>query len=263
MRQRKAKDLDKRLAYCSEYLVKNLGRTDSPMKKSEGICEGIGDTYVEIGSGKGQFIIKRALNNPSGNYIGIEGQETVILRAAEKAMAVSGKAPWPENVAGREQLIGLTPVNPQASLEPRQEAVFLQKTSLNNLKFACCYVESMKDFFGENQLSGVYLNFSDPWPKKRHAKRRLTHHIRLMDYVRAIRDGGFIEFKTDNDPLFEFSVEEFRLCESNLQIVELTRNLHGADCTYDSACFTTEYEDKFSGRGKNINYIKATVIKQK
>lgn len=287
MRQRKAKDLEKRLAECSEYILENFGADNETPKSVEDIFGRSGDLYVEIGSGKGQFVIKKALMNPEDNFIGIEGQETVILRAAEKAMAISGKGEWPENVIGREQLMEFA-----ANAEKGSE-----KSTLENLKFAGCFVNSMKDFFTENQLAGVYLNFSDPWPKERHAKRRLTHHIRLMDYAWAIRDGGFIEFKTDNDKLFEFSVEEFRLCEkgqdclcekgetrdvvsggsrdsrslpgihdssrkTRLQVVELTRNLHGEDCTYDSACVTTEYEDKFSGRGKNINYIKAIVRKQ-
>lgn len=271
MRQRKAKDLEKRLALCKDIILEDV---NPETWKSTFAQEG--DLYVEIGCGKGQFIIKKALKDPGSNFIGIEGQETVILRAAEKARAVSGKAQWPENVPGEEKLLGVT-------------------GELDNLKFACCFVNSMKDFFTENQLAGVYLNFSDPWPKERHAKRRLTHHIRLMDYAWAVKDGGFIEFKTDNDDLFEFSVEEFRLCEkanwepsaedervsggsrdsrslpeihdsnsgTRLKVTELTRDLHAEDCTYESACVTTEYEDKFSGRGKNINYIKAIVNKNR
>lgn len=239
MRQRKAKDLDKRLAECSRFIASDTG----PDKWNE-IFDNPGELYLEIGCGKGQFIIKKALLNPDRNYIGIEGQETVILRAAEKAKAVAGLGKWPENVKGREVFDGLT-------------------GSLNNLKLASCYVNGMEQLFKENSLCGVYLNFSDPWPKARHAERRLTHHSRLMDYARSIKDGGFIEFKTDNEGLFEFSLEEFELCSDTLKVVEMTRDLHSGDCTFESACVTTEYEDKFSGRGKNINYIKVIVNKEK
>lgn len=239
MRQRKAKDLEKRLEECSRFIAEDIGPD-----RWKDIFDRPGDMYLEIGCGKGQFIIKKALLDPDNNYIGIEGQETVILRAAEKAKAVAGLGQWPENVRGREVFEGLT-------------------GSLDNLRLASCYVNGMDKLFQENSLAGVYLNFSDPWPKARHAERRLTHRSRLMDYARSIRDGGFIEFKTDNEGLFEFSIEEFESCIQTLKIVEFTRNLHGEDCTFDSACVTTEYEDKFSGRGKNINYIKVIVNKEK
>lgn len=239
MRQRKAKDLEKRLALCSDLILTDVGPDtwDSAFAKA-------GELYLEIGCGKGQFIIRRALNDPDRNFIAIEGQETVVLRAAEKARAVSGKAEWPENVPGEEVL-----------LDARGE--------LDNLYFASCFVNDMNELFRENQLAGVYLNFSDPWPKERHAKRRLTYRKRLRDYAWAIRNGGFIEFKTDNEGLFEFSLEEFEACSDILEVVEMTRDLHDEDCTYESRYVTTEYEDKFSGRGKNINYIKVIVNKEK
>ncbi|MCQ2546575.1 MAG: tRNA (guanosine(46)-N7)-methyltransferase TrmB [Clostridia bacterium] len=244
MRQRKAKDLEKRLAQCSDMILTYIGpETWETAFAKAGAESNARDLYLEIGCGKGQFIIKRALQAPESNFIGIEGQETVVLRAAEKARAVSGKAEWPENVPGEEVLLGVS-------------------GDLSNLVFASCFVNDMNEFFKENQLAGVYLNFSDPWPKARHEKRRLTHHLRLRDYAWAIKDGGFIEFKTDNDGLFEFSVEEFESCSDVLEVVELTRDLHAADCTYESRNVTTEYEDKFSGRGKNINYIKVIVHKK-
>ena len=218
MRQRKAKDLKKRLEECSRFIAEDIGPD-----RWKDIFDRPGDMYLEIGCGKGQFIIKKALLDSDNNYIGIEGQETVILRAAEKAKAVAGLGQWPENVRGREVFEGLT-------------------GSLDNLRLASCYVNGMDKLFQENSLAGVYLNFSDPWPKARHAERRLTHRSRLMDYARSIRDGGFIEFKTDNEGLFEFSIEEFESCSQTLKIVEFTRNLHGEDCTFDSACVTTEYE---------------------
>ncbi|MFR4797472.1 MAG: tRNA (guanine(46)-N(7))-methyltransferase TrmB, partial [Lentihominibacter sp.] len=113
----------------------------------------------------------------------------------------------------------------------------------------------MDEFFDEGQLSGIYLNFSDPWPKARHAKRRLTHRDRLKDYGWALKKGGFIEFKTDNDDLYDFTLEE--IDAAGYEIAEQTRDLHSSE--YPSKDITTEYEDKFSGRGKNINYVKIIV----
>ena len=115
----------------------------------------------------------------------------------------------------------------------------------------------MAELFRENQLSGIYLNFSDPWPKARHAKRRLTYRERLLDYAWALRDGGFIEIKTDNDGLFDFTLEEIEAV--NLEIAEQTRDLHNSD--FESKHFMTEYEEKFAATGKNINYVKVIVRK--
>ncbi len=242
MRQRKAKDLETRLARCSGHMVY---KEDGSLKEYCGAdAVGAGSTgglYVEIGCGKGQFIIKKAAADPEGRYLAVEGQETVILRAAEKAMCVSGETDWPENVPGEERMEGVS-------------------AKLDNLKFVNCFVEHMADFFEEGQLTGVYLNFSDPWPKARHAKRRLTYHKRLMDYAWALKPGGFIEIKTDNDDLFEFTLEEIEA--AGLHITEMTRDLHEPDCPYAAKEITTEYEDKFAAKGKNINYVRIVIDKQ-
>ena len=113
----------------------------------------------------------------------------------------------------------------------------------------------MEELFDAGQVSGIYLNFSDPWPKARHAKRRLTHRDRLRDYAKVLRPGGFIEIKTDNDDLFDFTLQE--IAAAGYEAAEQTRDLHGSG--YDSRLTTTEYEDKFSGMGKNINYVKVIV----
>ena len=101
----------------------------------------------------------------------------------------------------------------------------------------------------------MYLNFSDPWPKARHAKRRLTYRKRLLDYGWAVRPGGFIKIKTDNDPLYAFTLEELEAV--GYEIVEQTADLHHSD--YAARLVMTEYEKKFHSRGKNINYVKALV----
>lgn len=222
MRQRKAKDLDKRLQECSEYMAEN----PAPEVWKE-LFGNENELFLEIGCGKGNFIIKKAKDNPLKNYIAVEGQETVILRALEKAAQ--------ESVS--------------------KDGVCFDR--LSNVKFMLTFVHNMNDFFYENQLSGVYLNFSDPWPKARHAKRRLTYRRRLQDYGWALKPGGFIEIKTDNDDLFDFTLEEIE--EVGYDIKELTRDLHSSE--YESKYTMTEYEEKFKGNGKNINYVKIIVNK--
>lgn len=211
MRQRKAKDLDKRLSACSEYLIDDKSDIEAFCGRDED--KGI-ELFLEIGCGKGNFIIKKALENPDKKYIAVEGQETVILRALEKAMELD----------------------------------------LSNLKFMMKFVQNMDEFFEEGSLAGIYLNFSDPWPKARHAKRRLTYSGRLKDYAWALKSDGFIEFKTDNDALYEFSVEEMKSLPEIYDIVEQTDDLHSSE--YESRYTTTEYEEKFKALGKNINYIR-------
>ncbi len=99
------------------------------------------------------------------------------------------------------------------------------------------------------EVDQIFLNFSDPWPKARHAKRRLTYRTFLAEYKKILKPGGHLRFKTDNDDLFAFSVEEFK--EFGLKILALTTDLHHTDILNEAQ---TEYEQKFSTRGKNINF---------
>ena len=226
MRQRKAKDLDKRLQECSEYMI-----AEPKTGKLQDCFENSGELFLEIGCGKGSFIIKKALENPQENFIAIEGQDTVILRALEKVKATVQKG---QRAGTGAQVRG---------------------AALCNLKFMLTFVDTMDEFFEENQLAGIYLNFSDPWPKARHAKRRLTYRKRLEDYKWALKPGGFIEIKTDNDSLYAFTLEE--IAAAGLNIAEQTEDLHNSD--FDSQNTTTEYEEKFKSSGKTINYVKVTV----
>lgn len=212
MRQRKAKDLQQRLQECSEYLVAR------PVPEAwEAAFGNDRELFLEIGCGKGSFIIKKAQDNPQNNYVAFEGQETVILRGLEKLRKAAS-----------------------------------QGHSLDNLRFVLAFINNMEDFFKENQLSGIYLNFSDPWPKARHAKRRLTYRKRLEDYKKAVKPGGFIEIKTDNDDLYDFTLEEINAL--GYEIAEETRDLHGSQ--FSSKDTMTEYEEKFRASGKSINYVK-------
>ena len=216
MRQRTVKNLEEKMANNSSFLIKEPREAKGHWAEIFGNSKPV---YLEIGCGKGKFILTRAQRNPEANYIAVEGQENVILRAMEKAEAAG----------------------------------------LNNLRLFNDFVNDLNDYFEKGELAGVYLNFSDPWPKARHDKRRLTYHKRLENYFQVMGEDGFVEFKTDNEGLFEFTLEEIALLEEKgLKMAEMTRDLHGADCTYESRLVTTEYEDKFSAAGKNINYVKIT-----
>lgn len=221
MRQRRLKDLDERMERLSRWFL------DEP-ERFRGEWDGYfasggrkknSPLFLEIGCGKGRFIVEHAVKEPDHNFVALEGQESVIVRAMDKAEAAE----------------------------------------LDNLAFLSVYMKDIRDYFGENEIDGLYLNFSDPWPKARHAARRLTHRNYLEKYMEIIRPGGFIEFKTDNDDLFEFSVEELEaMKEKGLKVVAVTRDLHSSE--YAEGNIMTEYEEKFSGRGKNINYVRAELI---
>lgn len=213
MRQRNIKNLEERLAANSAFLIEDPRECKGRWSEIFGNDNPI---MLEIGCGKGKFIISHASDNPDVNYIAVEGQSSVVLRALEKA----------------------------------------EEGKLSNLRIFIDFVHDLKDYFDEGELSGLYLNFSDPWPKARHAKRRLTYRKNLENYRKVMKPDAAIEFKTDNEGLFEFSLEE--IAAAGYNILEMTRELHSPESEklYESARYTTEYEDKFSAAGKNINYVK-------
>ncbi len=169
--------------------------------------------HIEVGSGKGQFITGMALQNPEINYLGIELFDSVIVKAAEKVMG-----------AGSPKNVRLLLVN-GAELEK---------------------------YFEKNEVSRIYLNFSDPWPKTRHAKRRLTHENFLKLYEAVLVDNGEIHFKTDNRGLFEYSLVSMSHYGMKLNYVSL--DLH-AEMPEDN--IMTEYEEKFSSKGQPIYRLEA------
>jgi len=209
MRQRNIRNLEEKLADNADFLIEEPKMMKGKWKEVFGNDNPI---YLEIGCGKGQFIIKKAADNIDKNFIAVEGQANVIVRAMQKAQAAE----------------------------------------YENLRLFIDYVHDLKDYFEKGEIAGIYLNFSDPWPKARHFKRRLTYRGRLANYFEVIKDGGFVEFKTDNDGLFDFTLEEIE--EDGFEMVEMTRNLHESE--FESKFTTTEYEEKFKAKGKNINYVK-------
>ncbi|MBR3756735.1 MAG: tRNA (guanosine(46)-N7)-methyltransferase TrmB [Firmicutes bacterium] len=170
--------------------------------------------YLELGCGKGKFLCAHATADPDARFIGIEGLDAVMVRGLERASE--------ENIA--------------------------------NIRFVMDFVSDIRDYFADGELDGIYLNFSDPWPKPRHEKRRFTYGPTLLKYQQILKPEGFVAFKTDNEELFDYSIGEIERLE--LCIEELSRDLHHSD--YEAKNFTTEYEEKFHGRGKNINYVKFT-----
>lgn len=174
---------------------------------TENIFDNNHKLYIEIGCGKGDFIIENALRNPDINYIGIEKYESVLVRALQKV----------------------------ESIPP-------------NLRFMCIDALTLSDYFNHN-VDQIFLNFSDPWPKKRHAKRRLTSPIFLDLYNKISRDSINIKMKTDNKDLFAYSIKEFN--NNGFYIEDISLNLPE---DYENNIMT-EYEKKFRKKSVYINYI--------
>ena len=165
--------------------------------------------HIEIGMGKGRFITTLASMNPDINYVGIEKYSSVLLRAVEKQ----------------------------------------DELCLPNLRFLRMDAENITSVFGKEEVDRIYLNFSDPWPKDRHAKRRLTSRQFFARYDEILKSTGRVEFKTDNRPLFDFSVEEVNEAGWNLSVC--TYDLHN-DEKLVKGNVMTEYEERFSSQGNPI-----------
>lgn len=174
---------------------------------------------IEVGMGKGRFIMDMASAHPEINYIGIEMYDSVLLRAVQK----------------REQ----------------------REDELQNLYFIRMDARNLPDVFEKEEVDKVYLNFSDPWPKERHAKRRLTSRQFLARYDQILKKEGNIEFKTDNPALFEFSLEEVN--EAGWTLLAHTFDLHHTPDLMEGNVMT-EYEEKFSSQGNPIHKLIAVHI---
>ena len=166
--------------------------------------------YIEIGMGKGRFIINNATTYPDINFIGIEKYPSVQIRAVQKLREME---------------------------------------DIPNLRLLSINAEILPEIFDEGEISRIYLNFSDPWPKERHAKRRLTSGEFLDRYKKVLKSGDLVEFKTDNKGLFEFSLEEIE--EKGWILDGKTDNLH-RDQVMGEGNIMTEYEVKFMKLDKPI-----------
>ena len=163
--------------------------------------------WVEVGCGKGKFTAETAAANPDVLLIAVERCREAMVVAMEKA----------------------------------------QNMGLKNVFFIDMDVAKIEEIFAAFEIDRLFINFPDPWPRKKNAKRRLTHRGFLDKYCRVVKIGGEIHYKTDNAPLFEFSVEEFAAC--GLEVKNLTRNLHENGIVG----IKTGYEEKFHALGTPIN----------
>lgn len=170
--------------------------------------------HLEVGMGKGRFIMELAAGHPDINYIGIERYSSVLLRALEKR----------------------------------------QSLELDNLYFMCIDAKSLGDMFAPGEVDRIYLNFSDPWPKDRHAKRRLTSPEFMAVYSRVLSAGGTLEFKTDNRGLFEYSLES--IPAAGWSLTSVIYDYHHSGLATDNVM--TEYEMKFSAQGNPIHKLTAS-----
>ena len=165
--------------------------------------------HIEIGMGKGRFLMTLAQQDPGINYVGIERYSSVLIRALQK----------------------------------------METDPLSNLLFLCIDAGCLEQIFAPGEAGRIYLNFSDPWPKDRHARRRLTSPEYLSRYRKVLDGSGHVEFKTDNEALFDFSLESIEA--AGWKLAGCTRNLH-LDPEMNAGNVMTEYEEKFSAKGNPI-----------
>ena len=169
--------------------------------------------YIEIGMGKGRFLLSMAKAHPDINVVGIERYSSVLLRAIEKF--------------DTEEFC-----------------------ELKNVRFVCMDARNVEDVFAQDEVNRIYLNFSDQWPKARHARRRLTSVEFLARYEKILCEGGLLEFKTDNTELFRFSLEQLE--EAGWPLKCFTFDLHHNE-VMSQGNVMTEYEEKFSSKGNPVN----------
>ncbi len=215
MRMRKKKNGAKRLAACAHLLAEKPG---APIENTRRDFGRSAPLHLEIGCGKGGFACGMAKKYPDICFYALERVHDVMVLAVEKAEAA------------REERPG------------------------DNLRFLLAGAGELPDYFAPGSVDTLYLNFSDPWPKKGHARRRLTHRDFLRVYFRLLREGGSLRFKTDNVGLFDFTLEE--LTALGLTPDFITRDLHHAP--EGAGNVMTEYEANFSAQGFAICSLAVT-----
>ena len=215
MRMRKKKHSKERLDACRDLLCEKKNRLISSSVEDFGReCP----MHLEIGCGKGGFACGMAANYPDVCFYAVERVENVMINALERAEAEK---------ANRVR---------------------------DNLRFIIANADTLEEWFAPGCFDTIYLNFSDPWPKERHAKRRLTYRAYLFKYFRLLKPGGKLRFKTDNVGLFDFTLAE--LSDLSLTPDIVTRDLHASP--YAEGNVMTEYEKNFSSRGYPIHMLVLT-----
>lgn len=256
------------------------------------------ELYLELGVGKGRFIIENAIKNPNINFIGIEKSATILLKTIDnlknkinELMNISNKLNLNVNHSvlptqyGDNRFINKEEITNQETLftnnfydknkDISNNSDFAMQsrknqgryhtgnlynrlisgsnnnkgTDIKNLRFLCTDIIYLDKYFNNNYISKIYLNFSDPWPKDRHYKRRLTYREFLNKYYNLLKDNGIIEFKTDQKDLFDFTLEEIK--ETKFKLIAHTYDLHN-DNNLNKNNIMTEYEQKFSKLGNKI-----------
>ena len=208
MRVRKKKNGAERIAACSELLISDASALASP----EDIFAESRPLHLEIGCGKGNFACGMSEKYPDVNFIAMEKVSDVCCVALEKA---------------------------KSRTEDRER---------DNLRFLIGDAKILDEAMKPASVDCIYLNFSDPWPKKGHAKRRLTYKTFLEIYRKLLKEDGILKLKTDNDGLFESSLEQFAEC--GLDVIWKTYDLHSSEYAADNVM--TEYEKNFSSKGVKI-----------
>ncbi len=208
MRRRNVKNITERIKNTTDLLIQNPEQNKGNWQN---VFNNNNPIYLEIGMGKGDFIIEHAKTYPNINFIGLEKYPSVIIQAYDKA----------------------------------------NEQNIPNLKLIPYDADKILEIF-TNEIDKIYLNFSDPWPKTRHAKRRLTNKTFLQKYQTILKEKGEIEFKTDNKDLFTYSILEMN--NYKMEFLDLSFDLHHDKEEY---IIKTEYEKKFIAKGNNIYFIKA------
>ena len=208
MRVHKKKHGTERLEACGNIVIKDLRVEGSTSQQLFGNDNPL---RLEIGCGKGDFIVGTAAKEPDVNFLAIEKVSDVLVTAAEK----------------------------------------VKESGLTNVRVCCVDAKELTEIFAPGSIDRIYLNFSAPSPKSRHEKRRLTYRTFLAIYKQLLREGGAIYFKTDNRPLFDFSLEEF--AAFGIRTEKLTFDLHNSE--YNEGNVMTEYEKRFSSMGVPINRV--------
>ena len=211
MRARKKKHGAERIAACAHLLIEDPTLLTS---NPQVVFPEERPLHLEIGCGKGSFACGMAAAHPDYNFIAMERVSDVACLALEKAEREAANRP-------------------------------------DNLRFLIGNAENLTEWLPAHSVDCLYLNFSDPWPKAGHKKRRLTHRLFLERYKTVLKEGGVLRFKTDNVGLFDFSLEEFEAM--GLETLDLTRDLHASPLNEGNVM--TEYERNFSAKGFPIHAV--------